>query len=150
MSLFDIYKAKKLGISSKALFAEAVGKRLKAFAEFNKWDEDWEPGTYSNTGVKDAVNYQVRSKNYIPCLPTTTYYFKGTGGNRICFYNADKEFVKVMFDKNNATFTVPSNCYYMTFNMGSSYGNVYKNDICINISKTEGSPKNGDYVPYKG
>ena len=36
----------------------------------------------------------------------------------------------------------------MRLRFASSYGTTYNNDVCVNISKAEGNPKNGDYVPY--
>ena len=49
----------------------------------------------------------------------------------------------------NSVITTPSDARYMKIRTVPSYGTTYKNDICINISKTTGSPKNGDYVPYE-
>ena len=44
---------------------------------FNQWDEEWEVGSIaSSTGQNADNNTTIRSKNYNPCIPNTTYYFK--------------------------------------------------------------------------
>lgn len=104
---------------------------------FNQWDEQWE-----------YINSRVTSKNYIPVVPNTVYYF----GN-IKLYDVD------MFDisKNSLgnpaytgvtggfLFTTASNCAFIKFSVANSYGTTYKGDICINISDPE---RNGQYEPY--
>lgn len=148
MSLLDIYKTKKFGIGTGSLFATSLGKRMKTFAEFNKWDEEWELGIYNNdTGEKQANNSVIRAKNKIAILPSTTYYFKSPSNSRFFYYDADGAYVSTVTRSANYTFTTPNNAHYMTFQVG---GTTYNNDICININKTTGTPKNGDYVPYKG
>ena len=88
----------------------------------NLWDEEWELGLYSNVdGSKANSTTNIRSKNYIPCLPNTNYYFKANVGNRVCFYDKNKNFILIDYDKQNAIFTTPSNCYYITFNFKCQY-----------------------------
>ena len=127
---------------------------------FNAWDEQWEVGGInSSTGINVVWAGTLRSKNYTPVLPNTTYYFRcngwGTNTNvKTRFYDADKNYIGFV-QKNgsvvapNSVFTTPSNCHFMRFEFADTYGTTtYHSDICINISKTTGSPKNGDYVPY--
>jgi len=153
MILMEAYKAKRMGlISSESLFDDAAGKRLKAFAEFNKWDEEWEVGSIDGTtGQNSDSTTLIRSKNYIPVVPGQTYYI----GNQskivinVHKYGSDKSYLG-NYNYTNSTMTIPSNVYYLRLRFGSAYGNSYKEDTCVNISKTTGSPKNGDYVPYNG
>lgn len=155
MSLFDIFKVKKLGTGADSLFAASVGMKLKAYAEFNKWDEEWEEGNIDiTTGQNTASSRRIRSKNYIPVSPDTVYciYGKWMG---LYFYDSDKNYISWTGSGAGTTavaktFTVPANARFLRFRGDDNYGNTYNNDICINVSKTTGSPKNGDYVPYGG
>lgn len=124
---------------------------------FNAWDEEWENGYYRrDTGAKagDSDTTYIRSKNFIPCLPDTQYYFKAPATHAsnstyyaALFYDADKNFITA---HNNLaqypTKTSPSNAGYVTFyvEVGTS-GATYKDDICLNLS----SSRNGEYEPYK-
>ena len=118
-------------------------------AGFNQWDEEWELGTISNTGENVSSTTEIRSKNYIPILPNTAYFLgcatAGTFNYR--FYDSNKAFISFGYIGRNSTLTTPSNASYMRFYMGSAYGNVYKNDICINLSWS--GWRNGEYEPYK-
>lgn len=117
---------------------------------FNQWDEEWEAGRYdTSTGAKiDNPLTRIRSKNFIPVIPNTAYYFSNVlYGCARFFYDDNKNFIEGAWSSNNL-FTTPSNAHFMTFNTDDAYGGTYHNDICINLSKTTGSPKNGDYVPY--
>ena len=112
----------------------------------NVWDEEWELGTINtSTGEDESASYRIRSKNYIPIKPSTTYYVEGAnvGSNvgRACFYDEDKVFVSAMSDfpagSLTKTFTTPSNAYYMRFSAPSNYGTTYNNDISINYPSTD-------------
>ena len=107
---------------------------------FNQWDEEWEVQNNNN----------IRSKNYIPVLPNTTYYFKAPSNfsNGVFWYDTDKALINTEYPVANRTYTSPENARYMKFGMASTYGLVYNHDICINRDKPTGSPKNGDYLPY--
>ena len=124
---------------------------------FNQWNEDWEEGDYNGTnGNKLSDNTRIRTKNPIRVFPGTTIYIKmGYDSNLDLFlYNASGAYIGAAHgfiqDKANTTFTIPENVSFLNFSTKPSYGNTYRNDICINFSKTEGTPKNGDYVPYDG
>lgn len=87
-------------------------------------------------------------------MPNHTYYCRrettvAASNFAIAFYDTDKKFINTV-NKTSDTFDAPATAYYMRFDMNVGYGRTYNNDICINISKATGSPKNGDYVPYSG
>ena len=111
---------------------------------FNLWDEQWESGKYSATGVKENDGSKIRSKNYIPAVPNTTYYFYATGSLHVCYYDADKTFISYV-DTGSQARTTPSNCYFITFSMFNAYGTTYNNDISINYPSTD-----HEYHAYSG
>ena len=119
---------------------------------FNQWDEEWEVGAIS--GGQPAIGYTncIRSKNFCKCFPNTKYYLKcGDYTNNyyaaLHWYDADKKFISVIYTAAFET-TSPANARYFKMSTNAStylYGNVYNNDICINIS----SSRNGEYEPYE-
>ena len=154
MSLWDIYKAKRMGlISEESLFAISAGKKAKEYAEFNKWDEEWENGIWTSNGQKSSEANAVRSKNLIPVMEKTSYYFKFPWESVsiiIREFDVNKNCVSTQVVAH--TFTVPANVHYIAFCTfaASAIKTIEPGTVCINISKTTGSPKNGDYVPYHG
>ena len=115
--------------SVKALRRDSVG--------FNLWDEEWE-----------FVGSYVTSKNYIPVFPNTTYCISSKLLRDVTMYDSGFNNVgnpSYTSHSTYYTFTTSANCGYIKFNMSSSYGSTYKNDICINLS----SDRNGEYEPYK-
>lgn len=124
---------------------------------FNQWDEEVALGYFDAPGTWYSGSW-VSSKYAIPVLPNTTYYLN-TSGERmwVTFWKENvpsgttntTDFISRSTDITNGTITTPSNCRYIHFNLAGAYGTTYKNDICINISKTTGTPKNGDYVAYE-
>lgn len=113
----------------------------------NIWDEEWEVGGIDDATGINISSTRIRSKNYIRVISNTYYYFLDpTNDNniRIFYYDANKNYI----DHSSwimGVQTVPQNCYYIRFQMGSSYGTTYKHDICIN----ESNPSiNGKYFPY--
>lgn len=116
---------------------------------FNAWDEEWEVGSYDiNTGAKTTASDRIRSKNYIPVIPSTVYGHNV--GMYVYEYDGNKQYIGRTDWGLSSTFTTSAKTRYVTFISYSSYGTTYNNNICINISKTAGSPKNGDYVAYNG
>lgn len=117
---------------------------------FNLWDEQCERGTINETsGANESSNGRLRSTGYIPVVPNTVYAH--TKSMYVYEYDANKAFIAPRTDwVASATFTTGANTRYIRFILYTSYGLSYNNDICINFSKTTGSPKNGDYVPYSG
>lgn len=104
---------------------------------FNQWDEEWE--VYAGTRIK--------SKNPIPVFPSTTYYLEIPSPDvaNVDLYDVNLNFISTMYNVGNSTFTTPANCRYLLFYVLATYGNVYKNDICINLSDTA---RNGEYEAY--
>ena len=127
---------------------ESVNPSGKMVVGFNQWDEEWELGTIdSDTGENVPSQYMFRSKNFIPCLPNTAYYIKASNLARVLYYDSNKGFISHVVNPNNIIVTTPSNCHFMRIRTQDN-NTTYNHDICINISKTTGTPKNGDYLPY--
>lgn len=60
----------------------------------NLWDEEWELGEINtNTGVNGTSTTRSRSKNYIPIVPTESYYCHGTAAMYLFFYDKDKNYL---------------------------------------------------------
>lgn len=117
---------------------------------FNQWDEEWELGSLDSSGQPTESTSSIRSKNFIPVLPSTAYYVAGltSGELRPYYYDSAKAFVSRDYwigGTANNPFTIPSNARYMKFAMASSYGATYNHDICINISDPS---RNGTYEPH--
>lgn len=121
---------------------------------FNQWDEETANGywNHSNNGAFVAHSSYLACKNKIPVLPNTTYFWQTpTVAREILYYDSNDNLISYSSLTSVATtFTTPSGCASVAFYMGTAYGTTYNDDICINISKTTGEPKNGDYVPYDG
>lgn len=110
----------------------------------NQWDEEWESGTISTSSGQniEAIN-QIRSKNYIPVKPNTTYY--AVNAQWAFGYDENKNVIEFHVTSTtsnlcsyvaNQTFTTPSNCYYMRFYMLSTYGTTYNHNVAINYPAT--------------
>lgn len=116
---------------------------------FNQWDEEWEVGGYdTTTGNPEPYTDRIRSKNPIEVFPNTSYYAKDpTNGNniRILFYDASLSYINAT-SFTMGVFTTPSNCRYIKFFTSATYGNVYKNDICINLHWD--GERDGTYEPF--
>lgn len=129
---------------------QSVNTSGKVNVGFNQWDEEWEIGDIdANTGAKKTGNYFI-SKNYTQVL-SGNYYIKFGNSNAYGFiykYNKDKQYLGYINRVANQVFEISQDTSYILF-LVASYGTTYNNDICINISKTTGTPKNGDYVPYE-
>lgn len=106
---------------------------------FNVWDEEY---------IVKSGNH-IETKNYIPVEPETNYYLQAPAnpGYGLWFY--DKNYNRISTWYNRGLFTTPANCRYIKFGISDSYGTVYNNDICLNISQPDTSiePHNGQYVP---
>lgn len=130
-----------------------TGLSAHVMTGFNQWDEEWEVGSINaETGENTLSVNQIRSKNYIPILPETTYYFKVgsyTGTNvKPRYYDANKNYIGIGTTvPYSSTFTTPANAHYFRFGMQDSYGTTYKNDICINIHYD--GERDGEYEAYK-
>ena len=120
---------------------------------FNQWDEQWEQGAFDYyTGAKIADNSRIRSKNFIPVIPYTQYYYKMPTSWQVCYWDADKQFIAASQNSTDVAENTPPNCHYITFNVGYSGAPIteYNNDICISLYwPTEYGNLYGTYKPYK-
>ena len=119
---------------------------------FNQWDEEWEIGGIDNSGQPQPSGYQMRSKNYIPVFPSTTYYYEckvSAYANTYIeyyWYDAEKNFILHNALNNHQTSTSPANAYYFKFRTNNAWaGASYTGGICINLSDTA---RNGEYEAY--
>lgn len=118
---------------------------------FNQWDEEWEDGSITSSGVLQPISSSIRSKNFCPCLPNTTYYLRmieGSTGQAICWYDSAKNFIIRVTDQETRNAISPSNASYFKlslYNYKIQDYVTYNNDVCLNISDTL---KNGTYEPY--
>lgn len=117
---------------------------------FNQWDEEWEIGRISyEYGTKSSSVDHIRSRNFIPCLPNTTYYIHISNAvdssniSRICCYDADKHYIQASWTFfEEGIYITPANAAYIMFFITAT---TYNHGICINLSD---SSKNGTYEPY--
>lgn len=116
---------------------------------FNQWDEEWELGSLDNDGQPTISSLQIRSKNFIPVTPNTTYYFNNLFGVHIqvATYDANKNHIGWL-STNNVPFSaaMPSNCYYIKFRTNTTVTSYTAGQFCINISNPD---RNGEYEPYR-
>lgn len=97
-----------------------------------QWDEEWELGEYDN-GVKLSLSDRIRSKNYIRVIPGIRYYFYfPIGSIKVSQFDIDKNFIKQGLSS-STSLLLESNCHYITFNMNTTYGVEYNDDITISI-----------------
>ena len=114
----------------------------------NIWDEEWEIGTlyYGNPTYNAS---RIRSKNYIPCKPNTTYYFnKGVNNGNMwaSFYDRNKVCLNPTSNGDNVNdkiVTTPDKCHYMRFFLSAQ--TEYQHDVAINYPSTD-----HDYHSYVG
>ena len=112
---------------------------------FNQWDEQWELGTINGSGELQPSTTEIRTKNYIQVLPNTSYYVATPGVQVFHYYAGDYSYLGNQYVGNSMALKLPSQTRYVKFRCANTYGTVYKNDICVNISD---SSKNGTYEPY--
>ena len=117
----------------------------------NVWDEEWEVGGIDpSTGQPYTATDRIRSKNFIPILADTDYYYKaGASGQTawqltLGYYDANKDFISIAYVRNGARHS-PTNAKYARFMTTSGYGTTYNNDISINYPSTD-----HDYHAYQG
>lgn len=108
----------------------------------NQWDEKWEQGYFTDSGVPASNVDTIRSKNYIGVLPNTTYYFKSPSivslVIKYVFYDSNKNILSVAIDQSSSqAFTTPNNAKYMRFSTNIRYGGTYNYDISINYPSTD-------------
>ena len=115
----------------------------------NQWDEEWEVGWYDpNTGQKGVLDTNMRNKNFIPVLPSTTYYYTRPSAAismKVLEYDENKNFKRVKFNGADLSATTSPDTYFLNFNLSMVYGPTYHNDVTINFSNAN---VNGTYEPY--
>lgn len=122
----------------------------------NQWDEEWELGAISVLGYLISDNTRIRPKNYIPLIPSSTYYFycgsKPSGLRHVIFYEkeGDTSSIGAASLDNNGVFTAPANAHFCKFSWETyvDYGATYHNDIQIAIYHSGGDIPN-TYHPYE-
>lgn len=121
----------------------------------NLWDEVWEIGSInSSAGLDTPDSTAIRSKNYTPIIPNSTYIyiFAHTDNTKFSsmkarFYDHNKNYIGygdksgASVSKNKA-FITPLNAFYVRFTLPPEYGNIYKNDIALIAGSS------GEYTPY--
>lgn len=150
-----LMSVKLIGGHSEVIDGEIVSAGVTEVVEQgrNLWDEIWEEGSIvSNTGLDSPAQTAIRSKNYTPIIPNSTYIFAYAGSTsfenvKTRFYDHNKKYIG--FNDNdgqtvrpNRAFVAPVNAFYVRFTLPPECGNVYKNDIAL-IAGSSGS-----YTPY--
>lgn len=107
----------------------------------NLTDEQWELGTIDGTtGANTPGSTSLRTTNYIPIAPNTTYYFYiGVGiTTNPYLYDQNKQYIGRLGSYiKNQTFTTPSNAYYIRLGLPVGYGTTYNNNVSINYPATD-------------
>ena len=113
----------------------------------NQWDEEWEPGCIASaSGLPITLAGAIRSKNFSPIFPSTSYYVNWaayTGDKYIFFYDREQNFISKSSFASNGAVNTPSNAAY--FKIRIDQGSSFHKDICINRYDTA---INGQYFPY--
>lgn len=111
----------------------------------NVWDEEWElGGLIWTTGQPVVAIDRIRSENYCPCRPSTTYYAKSPNGMIYGFwYDSEKNYIGYDLADNANLLTTPANAaYFKIVNTGITSVN---HDISINYPATD-----TEYHAYQG
>lgn len=112
----------------------------------NLFDGKLEMGSIDNaTGLDVLHSFRMRS-NYIKVKSGTTYTLSSNESTYhlyVCEYDANKSFIKFIFDKNNKTFTTSSTTNYIRFRTDNN-----ETEFNIEIQLEESSIKTS-YEPYK-
>lgn len=118
---------------------------------FNQWDEEWENGSLDYNGnVIPNLNSIVTS--FIKVNPSEQYFYriKQTTpiASDVAFFDENKNYVSFSTAFHiNSVFTIPNNVHYIIICPSSTYGNIYNNDICINLSHN--GERDGEYESYE-
>ena len=114
---------------------------------FNQWDEVWETGGINTNGSNTSTAGYYRSKNYVPVVSNTTYYFKFPVNMNVFWYDADKALIKRETTIKDESLVSPVGSVYLRFrNDTANAWTPYNNDICINLSWD--GERDGEYEPY--
>lgn len=77
-------------------------------------------GEFNILGNINTTTIRNYSVNYIPVIPNENYV-SNYNINRMCFYDKNKTFINRSSNYNFATFTIPSNAYYIRFDISTDY-----------------------------
>ena len=134
---------------------QSVCADRKVVTGFNLWDEEWETGDINSTTGENTTSSSIwRTKNYIPIIPSKSYYaycssVQGTSTLlRARFYDSNKNYIGAKdFSNNNVyigvSFVPPEDAAYLRFALANSTNSDHI--VCINLSDTS---RNGTYEPY--
>lgn len=113
----------------------------------NLFNEQVRFGAYDDsTGEYVEKSHMICTANEIPVTPGVKYYNCSNNNYPLYyfFYDVNGSFLPPRYAVGAGEYiTTPTGAAYMHFNISSSYGNVYKNDICV-------SSENIGYEPYTG
>ena len=131
---------------------------------FNQCGSTLTFGNIDSSGADSGTDTRyVRTASYTRVVPNTRYCFYASTSQQFmqmyCIeYDANKNFIartsvlggSTLYTTRYATFALNANTHYIRLFIykSTSFSSVDGINICINLSKTTGSPKNGDYVPY--
>ena len=149
---------KSYGFFTKPYYAYDAGTLMSVCVSehnttgFNQWDEEWELGSLAwGNGTNSPSSSNIRSKNYIPVIPETSYYYQipssTTGRLEVFYYDRDKNLIR--YETTSVAREVkqtPAGCCYVRFYANTNYGTTYKNDICINLHWD--GERDGEYEAY--
>ena len=132
----------------------------------NLFDGIMEQGSFDNNGINSSSDFRIRSKNYIPVAPSTSYTITvgnwDTGKGAVCgisvsYYNKNDYTTSRLSSTSwtsigqGFTFTTPANCYYVRFllTIGATAGanNTIRPTDVSDIQAETGSVPSA-YVPY--
>lgn len=134
--------------AGELMSVKTSGKRTTGFNILDT-SGGWEVGLYNmTTGLPDQSDTGARRlKDKFRILPNTQYYANNTYIRRL-YYDSNDNFISGVYGY--GTYETPTNAYWLRLYLVSGFPTGTMDSLCINISKTTGSPKNGDYVPYDG
>lgn len=114
-----------------------IGKTIPVAWAVNQWDEEWE-----------MINNRLTSKNYIPVMPATEYFFVNINLYGVYMYDSEFNYIgKPSYSGRTGgyLFITAKNCHFIKFDVGSPYGSTYNNDISVNYPSTD-----HNYHAYSG
>lgn len=113
----------------------------------NLFDGEWEVGSINTTtGEKQANSSSIRTVNYIPVKPNTTYYFSFTAGVNYFPYSYDEDFTFIAYKgmkKGSFSLTMGENECYLIIVQYSNLTPPLNAQIEIGAAATE-------YEEFKG
>ena len=98
----------------------------------NLFDGNMELGNFDSSGVINSSTTRKYSVNYIRVNPSTTYV-SNKQINRVCFYDINKNFISRSSDYNIYIISIPSNAYYIRFDISTD---IATNEIQIEKGST--------------